>query len=197
MLICTVKADILARDAKSASDSKNMHKRTFLFSLAAMVTRPALVLYDSKPNGLLESATGSWKGTLTYRDYQNPDKMVVLSTRLAVSMTSPDELGLYYVFDDGPGKIIYPYERMLYNVPKGELVWISGSAKPTSTRYRVTASTTVDRTSKIAFEKASDSGADRYAFEISPRSWMLTKGEVKSSGVETLRSRYALIKGDA
>jgi hypothetical protein len=173
-----------------------MHKRTFLFSLAALATQPALALYDPKPNSLLESAAGSWKGTLTYRDYQNPDKMVVLPTRLVVSMTGPDELALYYVFDDGPGKIVYSYERMLFNVLKGELVWASGIAKPTSNTYRLIAATIVERTSKFAFEKASDSGLDRYILEISHRAWTLTKVEVKSSGVETLRSKYELIKGD-
>ena len=174
-----------------------MHKRTFLFSLAALATQPALALYDPKPNSLLESAAGAWKGTLTYRDYQNPDKTVVLPMRLAVSMTSPDELALYYVFDDGPGKIVYSYERMLFNVPKGELVWASGITKPTSNSYRVTAATTVDRTSKIAFEKAADSGVDRYTFEISLRAWTLSKVEAKSSGVETLRSKYELTRSDA
>jgi hypothetical protein len=173
-----------------------MHKRTFLFSLAALATQPALALYDPKPNGLLENAAGSWKGTLTYRDYQNPDKMVVLPTRLAVSMIGPDELALYYVFDDGPGKIVYSYERMLFRGPAAELVWISGSNKPAPSTYRITAATIADRTSKISFEKAADSGLDRYAFEISPRAWTLSKVEVKSSGAEALRSRYELIKSD-
>ena len=174
-----------------------MHKRTFLFSLAALATQPALALYDPKPNSLLESAAGSWKGTLTYRDYQNPDKRVVLPTRLVVSMTGPDELALYYVFDDGPGKIVYSYERMLFRVPAGELVWISGSNKPAPSTYRITAATTADRTSKISFEKASDAEVDRYALEISPRAWTLSKLEVKASGVETLRNKYELTKSDA
>lgn len=173
-----------------------MQKRTFLFSLAALATQPALALYDSKPNSLLENATGSWKGTLTYRDYQNPDKMVLLPTRLAVSMIGPDELALYYVFDDGPGKIVYSYERMLFNVLKGELIWASGITKPTSNTYRVTAATSADRTSKISFEKAADSGVDRYTLEISPRAWTLSKIEIKSSGAETLRSKYEFIKSD-
>lgn len=173
-----------------------MHKRTFLFSLAAMATRPALALYDPKPNGLLESAAGSWKGTLTYRDYQNPDKMVVLPTRLVVSMVGPDELALYYVFDDGPGKIVYSYERMLFNVLKGELAWASGISKPTFNTCSVTAALSADRTAKIAFEKTSGSGLDRYTLEISPRTWTLSKFEVKSNGVETLRSKYEFIKSD-
>ena len=174
-----------------------MHRRTFLFSLAALATQPALALYDPKRNSLLERAAGAWKGTLTYRDYQNPDKMVVLPMRLAVSMTSPDELALYYVFDDGPGKIVYSYERMLFNVPKAELVWLSGSTKPRSNTYRITAATTADRISKVSFEKAGDSGLDCYSFEISQRAWTLSKVEVKSSGEETLRSRYELTKSDA
>ncbi len=173
-----------------------MHRRTFLFSLAALATQPALAPYDPKPNGLLDSAAGSWKGTLTYRDYQNPDKMVVLPTRIAVSMTGPDELALYYVFDDGPGKTVYSYERMLFNALKGELIWASGITKPSSSTYRVTVATSADRTSKIAFEKASDSGVDRYTFEISPRAWTLAKVEVRSGGAETLRSKYDLIKSD-
>jgi hypothetical protein len=174
-----------------------MHKRTFLFSLAALATRPAIALYDPKPNGLLEGVTGAWKGTLTYRDYQNPDKMVVLQMRVAVSMTGPDELALFYVFDDGPGKTVYSYERMSFNVPKGELVWVSGNTKISTNTYRITAATTADRIAKIAFEKTADLGVDRHLFEISPRAWMLSKTEVKSGGVEALRSKYELTKSDA
>ena len=174
-----------------------MHKRTFLFSLAALAAQPAVALYDPKPNVLLESAVGAWKGALTYRDYQNPDKMVVLPTRLSVSMTSPDELAAFYVFDDGPAKIVYSYERMLFNASNGSLVWVSGTSKQTTNTFRVTAASNSERNAKIAFEKTTDSGLDRYAFEISPRAWLLSKTEVKSSGAETLRSKYELAKNDA
>ena len=62
---------------------------------------------------------------------------------------------------------------------------------------RITAATTADRISKVSFEKAGDSGLDCYSFEISQRAWTLSKAEVKSSGEETLRSRYELTKSDA
>jgi hypothetical protein len=174
-----------------------MRRRSFLLSLGALATKPALALYDPKPNAFLENTVGSWKGTLTYRDYQKPDRMVTLPTRVAVSMTAPDELVLYYMFDDGPGKTVYSYERMAFNFPKGELTWNSGIVKPSSNVYRITSAVTTDRNSKIAFEGASESGVDRYSLELAPRSWMLSKFEVKTGGIESLRSKYELARSEA
>jgi hypothetical protein len=174
-----------------------MRRRTLLLSLGALATRPALALYDPEPSALLANAAGSWKGSLTYRDYQNPDRMVTLPARVVVSMTAPDELVLYYVFDDGPGKTVYSYERMAFDFSKGELIWNSGSAKPSADAWRITSATTLDRTSKIAFDRASESGMDRYSLEFAPRSWMMSKSEIKAGGIEALRSRYEFVRSAA
>jgi hypothetical protein len=84
-----------------------MLQRTALFTLGAMTISPAHALYDPKPIALLELVTGTWLGSLTYRDYQKPEKMVTLDTQMTVSLIAPDELSLYYVFDDGPRPSIH------------------------------------------------------------------------------------------
>ena len=121
-----------------------MHKRNLLLSLTALLAKPALALYDPKPNAALLPALGAWRGTLVYADYQNPGKFVTLQARLVVSLADPDELSLYYVFDDGPGKTVYSYERMVFDLSKNELTWVCGVTKPNTSRYKITASTSAE-----------------------------------------------------
>src|SRR5436190_9658816 len=60
----------------------------------------------------LEAAlTGSWKGTLEYRDYQS-DKRVTLPTTLVISREAAGELTFAYVYDDGPGKTVTSKDRV-------------------------------------------------------------------------------------
>lgn len=167
-----------------------MHKRTALFAIGALVAQPALALYDPKPNALLTAAIGAWRGSLTYADYQTPDRLETLQTQVTVTFNGPDELALYYVFDDGPGKTVYSYERMNFDLGNNELRWTEGSAKPSTMAYRVTSASSVDGQTVIEFERAAEGGVDQHRLEINPRAWLLTKRE-KRAGKDVLqRSKY-------
>ena len=174
-----------------------MQKRTLLLSFGAFVLRPANALYDPKPIALLEMTTGSWEGSLTYRDYQKPDRMVALKTAVTVSLVAPDELALYYVFDDGPGKIVYSYERMKFDLVANQLIWNSGTSKPSLNEYKITSSRTEKAKSTLTFEKSADAGTDRYSFEIDKKTWVLTKYEIAPGVKESLRSKYEFSKREA
>lgn len=167
-----------------------MQRRIFLLTVGAFAALPARALYDPKPIAVLEAATGTWEGTLTYRDYQKPDRMVTLKAWMTVSLTAPDELALYYLFDDGPGKTVYSYERMKFDLAANQLVWNAGTSKPNRSEYKITSSTIQDGKSALAFEKSDDKRTDRYVLEVTRKNWVLAKHEVSAGAPESLRSRY-------
>ena len=55
--------------------------------------------------------TGSWTGTLEYRDYRS-DKRVTLPTRLVIARAAAGGLTFSYVYDDGPGKTVTSQDRV-------------------------------------------------------------------------------------
>jgi len=61
--------------------------------------------------------TGSWTGTLEYRDYRS-DKRVTLPTTLVVSQAAPGMLTFAYVYDDGPGKTVKSQDRITVDAGK-------------------------------------------------------------------------------
>ena len=174
-----------------------MNRRALLVSFGALFARPALALYDPAPNSLLTDAVGAWRGTLTYRDYQDATRTVVLPTRLTVSLTAPAELALYYVFDDGPGKAVHSYERMTFDFARNELTWTSGTSKPDRSVCRIRSASTVDGRSRIDFEESVDSGLHRYSLDITGRTWRLAKTEVGADGAELQRNKYELGRVEA
>lgn len=107
--------------------------------LAALLLLPctASALYDPAPADALAAAEGVWTGTLTYRDYSDPDREVTLPTRLFVTLGAPDELVLHYIYDDGPGKTVHSYERMRFDTAAGTLLWRSGPGADDATEYRL------------------------------------------------------------
>jgi hypothetical protein len=171
-----------------------MQRRTALTAIAAfasLATAPRLfALYDPKPNGALIHAPGAWKGSLTYRDWTNPDKMVKLPCTMTAALTKPDEVALYYVFDDGPGKIVYSYERMSFDFDAKRLVWVSGTAKPSTSQLSLSSVQADGDMTRLLFERVVDGRTDKYAFELSKRTWLLTKHEVSAAGAEMLRNKY-------
>ncbi|UXH76042.1 hypothetical protein [Roseateles amylovorans] len=171
-----------------------MQRRLLLLTLGLFAARPASALYDPKPLAFLESALGHWAGTLTYRDYQKPDRMVTLKTVMTASLAAPDELALYYVFDDGPGKTVYSYERMKFDLAGHQMIWNTGISKPNRVEYKISARPAQDGGTALDFEKAEDGQTDQYAWEVTPRSWRLTKYEVSGSAEKRLRSKYELAK---
>jgi hypothetical protein len=175
-------------------ETSQMLKRTFLFAACALVARPSSALYDAKPLPLLEPALGTWSGSLTYRDYQKPDKMVTLAATMVVTLSSPDELALYYVFDDGPGKTVYSYERMQLDIAAKQVLWIVGTTKPSRTEYNLISSGLAEGKTALSFEKSSDKGTDKYVLEFTDSRWSLTKYEQPAGGAELLRSSYEFKK---
>jgi hypothetical protein len=171
-----------------------LRRRSALLSFAGLACAPAQALYDPKPSTLLADAVGDWRGSLTYRDYQNPDRMVTLPTRTVITLGAPAELTLYYVFDDGPGKVVYSYERMTFDFEKQQLAWVFGLTPAKPKNYRITSAVAAEGVSRIGFESPSDAGSDRYALEISPRRLTMTKTEIKAGSPELLRSTYAFAK---
>ena len=171
-----------------------MQRRSVLLPLGVLAVGPALALYDPKPSEPLAQAAGPWRGTLTYRDYQDPKKLVTLPTTLLATFTAPEELALFYVFDDGPGKTVYSYERMRFDFATQELRWSSGSTRPEQSTYTITSCVATPEASRITFDTVNQPNAARYVFELAARSWVLTKFEISATGEETLRNRYELKK---
>lgn len=173
-----------------------MPRRRRLLTLAALVPVPAFALYDPKPNALLASAPGAWTGSLTYRDWSQPDKLVTLPCRLSVALSAPEELALFYVFDDGPGKVVYSYERMSFDFTAGGLSWVSGSAKPETSRHAITGTSTTADGAQILFERMVDDRTDRHVLALGARAMSLTKTEHRGAGTPTLRNRYEFRRGE-
>lgn len=167
-----------------------MQRRSVVLCLGSSIAMPSLALYDPKPSALLVPALGSWAGTLVYADYQSPGKLVSLQTRLVVALAGPEELSLYFVFDDGPGKTVYSYERMSFDFTRNELGWTSGVTKPNTTQYRIVSANVTDDGSRLAFERSVESGFDKYVFEVKARSWYLAKQEVRTGKQDLQRSKY-------
>ncbi|MGH8238576.1 MAG: hypothetical protein ACREXP_16350, partial [Steroidobacteraceae bacterium] len=102
-----------------------MHARSILVAAACLWAGAASALYDPAPDAAFAAVQGAWKGSLTDRDYSKPDRLVTLPTRLFVALGSPNQLVLHFVFDDGPAKTVYSYERMQFDFASNELTWSS------------------------------------------------------------------------
>lgn len=174
-----------------------MLRRTALAALALLPVARAHALYDPKPGVALALAPGAWRGSLTYRDWSNPEKLVTLPCTLAVALTNPDELALYYVFDDGPGKLVYSYDRMTFDFAAASLTWTSGTTTPNTSTYRLTEVMGSDDAASIRFERNVDARSERLRLELSKRTWTLTKVEVSGSAAETFRNKYELVRSGA
>lgn len=171
-----------------------MRRRALLAALCIAPTGRAFALYDPKPSAALALAPGAWRGSLTYRDWSNPDKLVTLPCTLAVALTGPEELALYYVFDDGPGKVVYSYDRMAFDFAAASLAWTSGTAKPTTSSYRVTEVLGGSDAASVRFERSVDARTERFRLSLTKRDWTLSKVEVAADGTETFRNRYEFVR---
>ena len=67
------------------------------------------VLLQSHP--FATAVSGSWSGSLEYRDYRS-DRRVTLPTTLTVSSDAQNVLVFAYVYDDGPGKTVRSTDRI-------------------------------------------------------------------------------------
>lgn len=167
-----------------------MRRRFLLLAILALPFGQALALYDPAPDAALAGVQGEWHGTLTYRDYSNPDRLVTLPTRLFVALGGPDELVLHFVFDDGPAKTVHSYERMKFDVKAGRIAWASGTAGEPAVTHQVMADSVVGDVREVTFERVDAHGRARFVLRLSPTALSLAKDELASTGEATFRNRY-------
>ncbi|MDY7539102.1 hypothetical protein QN372_09460 [Undibacterium sp. RTI2.1] len=171
-----------------------MKRRTTLALLVCLFAAPAFALYDPKPDAALSAVQGEWKGALTYRDYSKPDRLVTLPTRLFIALGAPNELVLHYVFDDGPSKTVFSYERMNFDLLKNEIAWASGSAEKAVSIGRITSNSVDSNGRQILFERKDGDKLDRYRLELSAGAFKLFKDEVSADGTTTFRNKFEFVR---
>lgn len=82
-------------------------------------------------HALQSALSGSWVGTLEYRDYSEPAaslKRVKLPTWLCVEMTEAN-LQFQYVYDDGPSKTVTEKSTVKIDAGANRYVVVSGDGK--------------------------------------------------------------------
>jgi hypothetical protein len=174
-----------------------MQRRAFLTALVAAFPARVFALYDPKPSQFLDMAAGAWVGALTYRDWANPDKLVTLPSTLSIALSAPEELALFYTFDDGPGKVVYSYERMSFDFKANTLSWVSGISKPSTSQYVVTSAGLDGEGAKLLFERAVEGRTDKYTFIVGRQALSLGKVEFSPSGAQTFRNKYEFRRDEA
>jgi len=167
-------------------------KPRVMFALMSLLmgALPAWGQHDPKPDEALAAVEGEWRGSLTYRDYGNPDRMVTLPTELFVTFGSPQELVMHYIYDDGPGKIVHSYETMSVDLKGGRVVWISGIKERTETTGRVVSDSREDASRRLVIESNDDGKVSRHTLEFGADRFEMRKDEIDSAGKSTLRNRY-------
>lgn len=170
-----------------------MNRRDLLLvSASGLLSLPARALYDPVPVGEIARLQGEWRGTLTYNDYSRPGKLVMLPTRLFAALSSPSDLALHYVYDDGPGKIVYSYERLSVQPDGASMVLASGGATPSARSYAGVSAAVKDGVWSAAFERSSDKGRYRFTIEIGPQALLLKNEEIEGQNPPMLRNEYRL-----
>jgi hypothetical protein len=174
-----------------------MRRRRVLALFGVGGCASAVAQRDPRPHPMLEAAPGYWLGSLTYRDWTDPGKLVTLPCRMAVSLLGPEDLALYLVFDDGPSKVVHSYTRMSFDLALDRLSWSSGFGKPEVLEYRIRSASREAETSRIAFERETDARTDRFTFELSPSAWSLGRVERVGGQPEVFRNRYEFTRSGA
>jgi hypothetical protein len=169
-----------------------MFRRTFL-GLTALACLPQLAFAaDPPPDSVLSSIQGNWGGSLQYKDYSAPDRLVTLPTKLSIALSAPDEITMHYEYDDGPKKMVYSYERMRFDFAKNEAHWKGGSKdKPVEMTWQITKSVPSGASRLIVMERARSEGKkDRLTFELSPAALSFAKDEIATDGQASFRNKY-------
>jgi hypothetical protein len=167
-------------------------KPRVIFALMSllMAALPAWGQHDPKPDEALAAVEGEWKGSLTYRDYSDPDRMVTLPTELFVTFGSPQELVMHYIYDDGPGKIVHSYETMSVDLAGGRVVWTSGIKERTETTGRVVSDSREGVSRRLVIESNDDGKVTRHTLELDADRFGMRKDEIDSAGKSSFRNRY-------
>lgn len=171
-----------------------MTMRALLLACALLLSVPAHALYDPAPDAMLVQMQGEWQGSLTYSDYSEAGKLVTLPTRLAVAPAAPDSLTLYYVFDDGPGKTVYSYESMRFDLAGNEVTWRSGIGETSQTQSRIVSNVQDGDVRRLVFERTEESDTLRYTLETGANLLVLQKEEIDAGGMAQFRNRYVFTR---
>jgi hypothetical protein len=174
----------------------NMNRRSWLGLMGLLLCDPAIALYDPKPEPGLAAVQGEWIGTLTYRDYAKPDRSVTLKVRVFVALSAPSELVLHYVFDDGPSKTVFSYERMRFDFIGNSVTWGSGGDGKPALKCTITTNVSGAGIQRLEFERKRGAETDLYKMVLSPRTLSLSKDEARPDGTVLFRNRYELARVD-
>lgn len=168
--------------------------RLAVFVMLVLVTGRVFALYDPVPDPVLAGVQGEWRGSLTYRDYSRPDKLVTLPTTVFVALAAPDELVLHFIFDDGPSKKVFSYDRMKFDLTVRTLSWASGPADKPPQVHDVTSVVTDGTSRDMVFERPDGEKKARFTLLLSPVKLQLKKEEISSTGEITFRNRYEFVR---
>jgi hypothetical protein len=171
-----------------------MNRRHALGLVAAGASLPAFALYDPKPDAVLALVLGEWRGTFVYRDGGPADREITLPARLVVSMNAPDEIALYYAYDESAGKTDYSYERMRFEFASGTLLWIYGAVDKRALLGRIVSANADGDTKRFVVDTRMDRTLSRYTIELGPKAFNLQKDEIDSAGAAVRRNRHAFTR---
>jgi len=170
----------------------HMFRRIVLLLMLGLPTRSAFALYDATPDADLSTMQGEWRGELSYLDYSGSGKRVTLPTKVFVALAAPSRLVLHYVFDDGPGKTVYSYEQMSFDLARGSLQWKTGDSEKSLERFRILSSVHEAGRWKVVFVNDSKKEPHRYTLEVGSEDFSFQKEELQGSEPATLRNTYCL-----
>jgi hypothetical protein len=161
-----------------------------------LATFSAKALYDPAPIHALRNVQGEWKGSLTYVDYGAPHKEVTLPTRLYVALGAPDEITLCYIHDDGPGKTVYSYERLRFDIDGKTVTWKSNAeGQPDSRQGKIISIKEQAASTVLLVEFSEGDMLARYRFEFSDTTLSMEKEELRSGKPPMRRNRYQFTRG--
>lgn len=164
--------------------------RVLLMVSALAYTASAQALYDPPTDATVARLQGEWRGTLTYNDYSHPGQLVTLPTTLYIAASSPHEVVLHYVFDDGPSKTVYSYERISFDAAAKTVVLSSGVKKPEQKTATLVSETDAAGVHTLVFETASKTGRDRQTVEVGTDTLVWRKEEIEGQQPPRFRNRY-------
>lgn len=173
-----------------------MRRRTLLQGSLLGCAAPALAFHDPTPLRDVAPLQGEWRGTLTYDDYSRPGRLVTLPTTLFAAFASPTELVLHFVYDDGPGKTVYAYERMTFQMDKGVVVMANQGPRAGERTYSIVANRQDEGgPRRIVLERTVDAKADRLTLDLGASALTLRKEEIDAAGTVAFRNEYKLRRG--
>lgn len=161
-----------------------------LLCSACFLLQPAQAAHPAAPLAEIAVAAGSWQGKLLYNDYASPGNMVTLPTVLHVSLSQPDTLVLYFIYDDGPGKIVYGYDQMQFDLKAGLVNWRSGDNATDTQRYTISGVQRNAAGTQFSLSRQADSMLIQYQLTISASSIVMEKTEVAAASPAVFRHRY-------